>query len=95
MLKQTTIVNVSFHLRANFQKSFENSMILPAALSGRFSFIFQQLVSLRVANAAPCRSVSHVDRGWWASFFGPAQPPRMGVVFGPLLDIWNLFLCLS
>ena len=26
------------------------------------------LVSLRVANAAPCRSVSHVDRGWWASF---------------------------
>ena len=62
MLKQTTIFNVSFHLRAIFQKSFENSMILPAAFSGRFLFL------MRVANAAPCRSVSHVDRGWWASF---------------------------
>ena len=39
MLKQTTIFNVSFHLRAIFQKSFENSMILPAALSGRFLFL--------------------------------------------------------
>ena len=38
MLKQTTNVNVSFHLLAIFQKSFENSMILPAALSGRFFF---------------------------------------------------------
>ena len=66
MLKQTTVFNVSFHLRAIFQKSLEKSMILPAALSGRF--FFDALVSLRVANAAPCRSVSHVDRGWWASF---------------------------
>ena len=64
MLKQTTVFNVSFHLRAIFQKSFENSMVLPAALSGRILF----LMSLRVVNAAPCRSVSHVDRGWWASF---------------------------
>ena len=39
MLKQTTIFNVSFHLRTIFQKSFENSMILPAALSGRFLFL--------------------------------------------------------
>ena len=39
MLKQTTIFNVSFHLRAIFQKSFETSMILPAALSGRFLFL--------------------------------------------------------
>ena len=31
-------------------------------------FILDELVSLRVVNAAPCRSVSHVDRGWWASF---------------------------
>ena len=38
-LKQTTIFNVSSHLRAIFQKSFENSMILPAALSGRFLFL--------------------------------------------------------
>ena len=65
MLKQTTIFNVSFHLRANFQKSFENSMILPAALSGIFFLINWCL--LRVANAAPYRSVSHVNRGWWAS----------------------------
>ena len=35
MLKQTTVFNVSCHLRAMFQMSFENSMILPAALSGR------------------------------------------------------------
>ena len=66
MLKQTTNYNVSFHLRAIFQKSFENSMILPAALSGRFLFLRPGVV-----NAVPCRSVSHVDRGWWASFFGP------------------------
>ena len=39
MLKQTTIFNVSFHLGAIFKKSFENSMILPAALSGRFLFL--------------------------------------------------------
>ena len=39
MLKQTTNFNVSFHLRAIFQTSFENSMILPAALSGRFFFL--------------------------------------------------------
>ena len=38
VLKQTTIFNVSFHLRAIFQKSLENLMILPAALSGRFLF---------------------------------------------------------
>ena len=41
-----------------------------------------------------CRSVSHVDRGWWASCFGPVLLSWMGVVFGPLLDILNLFLCL-
>ena len=67
MLKQTTNFNVSFHLRAIFQKLFENSMILPAALSGRFLFLMNW-VSLRVVNTVPCRSVSHVDRGWWASF---------------------------
>ena len=42
-------------------------MILPAALSRRF-FNFDELVTLRVVSAAPCRSVSHVDRGSWASF---------------------------
>ena len=42
MLKQTTNFNVSFHLRAIVQKSFENSMILPAALSGRFSFLMNR-----------------------------------------------------
>ena len=36
LLKQTTNFNVSFHHRAIFHKSLENSMILPAALSGRF-----------------------------------------------------------
>ena len=56
--------------------SFENSMILPAALSRRF-FYFYALVSLRDANAAPCRSVSHVDRGWWARF-----RPSVAVVDG-------------
>ena len=39
VLKQTTNFKVSFHLRAICQKSFENSMILPAALSGRFIFV--------------------------------------------------------
>ena len=61
MLKQTTIFNVSFHLRAIFQKSFENSMILPAALS--VSFFFLNWCLLLVVNAAPCRSVCHVGRG--------------------------------
>ena len=102
-LKQKAIFNVTFHLRAIFQKV--------VALSGRF---FYQLVSLRVSNAAPCRSVSHVDRGWWASpsaqcccrawaslwtvvgerRLRPSVAVVDGVVFGPLLDIWNLFLCL-
>ena len=41
MLKQKTNFNVSFHLRAIVQKSFENSMILPAALSGRCLFLMK------------------------------------------------------
>ena len=39
VLKQTTIFNVNFHFRAIFQKSLENSMILPAALSEIFLFL--------------------------------------------------------
>ena len=66
-------------------------MILPAALSGRFLFSFvKALVSLRVANAA-CVALSHVYRGWSASF--SAQPVD-GRRFQPFLDIWNVFLCL-
>ena len=53
-------------------------MILPAALPEEC--FFDVLVYLRVVNAASCRSV--FSRGPWL----------VGVVFGPLLDIWNLFL---
>ena len=57
----------SFHLRAIFVKMpFENSMILPAALSGSV-FTFEALVSLRVANGALV-ALSHMYRGWWGSF---------------------------
>ena len=49
-----------------FKMSFENSMILPAALFGKI-LIFEALVSLRVANAALV-ALSHMSRGWWASF---------------------------
>ena len=50
-MKQTTVFNVSFHLRAIFKMLFGNSLILPAALSARFFDIFGVLVSFRVANA--------------------------------------------
>ena len=81
MLKQTTVFNVSFHLRAIFQKSLENSMILSAALPE--VFFFGTLVSLRVTNAAPCR---YLSRGPWlvGVVFGPVLLSWMSVVFGPL-----------
>ena len=44
MSKQTTVFNVSFHLRAIFKILFGNSMILPAALPERL-FFFGVLVS--------------------------------------------------
>ena len=61
-----------------FKMSFENSMILPAALSGRF-FIFEALVSFACCERCPCRALSHMYCGWasfsakcccreWASF---------------------------
>ena len=61
MLKRTKIFDVIFHLHAIFFKSIENSMILPTALSRRFSFLMNWCLCMFVA-------VSHVDRGWWASF---------------------------
>ena len=67
MLKQTTIFNVSFHLRAIFQKSIENSMILPAALSGRF-FFFDELVCSRVASFSAqccCRERASFSAHFW------------------------------
>ena len=76
MLKQTTNLNVSFHPRAVFQKSFENSMIFPA-LSGRFLFLMKWC-------GGRCSLSLCFSRGPWL----------VGVVFGPLLDTWNLFLCL-
>ena len=67
VLKQTTVFNVSFHLRAIFQKkSFENSMILPAALSGIFLFLMHWC--LWVLRTLRLVAISHVYRGWWASF---------------------------
>ena len=69
-------------------------MILPAAIVLKI-FIFDELVSLRVANAAPCSFFSHVDLGWWASFFGLVLLSWMRVASSVLLlDVWNLFLCL-
>ena len=38
VLRQTTVVNVSFHIRAIFKMSFGKSLILPAALSESFFF---------------------------------------------------------
>ena len=89
LLKQTTNFNVSCHLRAILQKSFENSMILPAALSGRFFFLMNWC-------GERCSLSLCFSRGPWlvGVVFGSVLLSWMGVVFGPLLDIWNLLLCL-
>ena len=65
-----------FSPSCNFQKSFENSMILPAALSGRFLFLMGWC-------GERCSLSLCFSRGPWL----------VGIVFGPLLDMWNLFLC--
>ena len=85
MLKQTAVFNVSL-------QSFGNSVILPAALSERYLFLSNGV--LRVANAdLVALSLSHVS--WLVGVVvGPVLLSWMGVVFGPLLDIWNLFLSL-
>ena len=81
MLQQTTVFSVTFHLRAicqNVVSKFDESA---RSLVWK-TFIFEALVSLRVANAAlAALSLSHV-------------PWLVCVVFGTLLDIWNLLLCL-
>ena len=87
VLKQTTIFNVSVHLWAIFQKSFRNSMILPAALSGSFK---------RTGIFACCERCSLslcLSRGPWlvGVVFDPMLLSWMSVVFGPLLDIWKVF----
>ena len=56
MLKQTTVFNVSFHLRAIFKMSFGNLLILPAALSDIVSF-WNTGVFL-CCERCPCRSLS-------------------------------------
>ena len=91
VLKQTTVFNVSLHLRAIFQSvvcKFDDS----ARSLARKIFLFEALVSLRVAKAALV-ALSHVP--WLVGVvFGPVLLGWMGVVFGPLLDIWNLPPCL-
>ena len=64
-------------------------MILPAALSGRFVFLMNWC-------GERCSLSLCFSRGPWlvAIVFGPVLLSWMGVVFGPLLDICNLFLCL-
>ena len=57
-----------FSPSCNFCKmSFETSMILPAALSGRFLFSKHWCLCVCVANAALV-ALSHTYRGWRASF---------------------------
>ena len=69
--------------------SFENSMILPAALSGRFLFLMSWC-------GERCSMSLCFSRGPWLEgvVFGPVLLSWMGIVFGTLLDIWKLLLCL-
>ena len=82
MLKQTTIFNISFHLRTNFKMSFGKSLILPAALSAKLLLgvlVFSVLRTLpfSLSLSLSCTVVAGV-------VFGPVLLSWVGVVFGSL-----------
>ena len=81
MLKQTTNFNVSVHLRAIFQKSFGNSMILPAALSG---FLTWTMVGGRRFRP----SVAVVNGRRFRPTFGHLEVTSMSIVIGTA-TIWQ------
>ena len=67
-------------------------MILPAALSG--IFLFLKNWCLCVLRTLPL-SLSLTRTVVGGRRLRPTVAVVEGVVFGPLLDIWNLLLCLS
>ena len=66
MLKETTVFNVSFHLRAIFLVSFGNSMILPAALPCRSLSHILWLVGV-VFGQCCCRGCASFSAHFWTS----------------------------
>ena len=69
MLKQTTVFDVSLRLHAIFKMSFEIRccICLKPCLEDCNTFIYERLLSTRVANVA-CVALSQTCSGWWASF---------------------------